>query len=93
KTPSSSSSSSESRSESVKDLLRYLTVDDVKAWLRRTMFHQLVEAWFTHNVDGKELIEISRTGCLTNETFMISGYELISFKDILNRFGFEFELD
>ncbi|CAF1301957.1 unnamed protein product [Didymodactylos carnosus] len=93
KIPSSSSSSSDSCSESAKDLLKQLTVEDVKTWLQKTMFHRLAETWFRNNVNGKELLEISKTGRLTNGTFMLSGYELIQFRDILNRFGFELELE
>ena len=93
KTPSSTPSSSESCSESAKDLLKELTIQDVKAWLQQTMFRHLAEKWFTYNVNGKELLEISKTGHLTNGTFMLSGYDLIRFKDILNRFGFELELE
>ncbi len=93
KTPSSTPSSSESCSESAKDLLKQLTVEDVKAWIQQTIFRHLAETWFTYNVNGKELIEISKTGRLTNGTFILSGYELVRFKDILHRYGFELELE
>ncbi|CAF0871300.1 unnamed protein product [Rotaria sordida] len=89
---SSSPSSSESCSESAKDLITQLTVEHVKNWLRQTRFHHLAATWFTINVNGKELLEISKTGSLTNDTSMLSRYELIQFKDILNRFGFKLEL-
>ncbi|CAF4914953.1 unnamed protein product, partial [Rotaria sp. Silwood2] len=78
---------------SAKDLLKQLTVEDVKTWLQRTMFHHLAETWFTYNVNGKELLEINKTGHLTNGTFMLSGNELVQFKHILNCFGFELELE
>ncbi|CAF1127527.1 unnamed protein product [Rotaria sordida] len=90
---SSSPSSSESCSESAKDLITQLTVEHVKNWLRQTRFHHLAATWFTINVNGKELLEISKTGSLTNDTSMLSRYELIQFKDILNRFGFKLELE
>ncbi|CAF1433114.1 unnamed protein product, partial [Didymodactylos carnosus] len=93
KNPSSSPSSSDSCPESAKDLLKQLTVEDVKTWLQQTMFRHLAETWFIHNVNGKELLEIAKTGRLTNGTFVLSGYELIQFKDILNCFGFEQELE
>ncbi|CAF3706375.1 unnamed protein product [Rotaria sp. Silwood1] len=92
-TASSSPSSSESCPESAKDLIKQLTVEHVKTWLQQTRFHHLAETWFTYNVNGKELLEISKTGHLTNGTFMLSEYELVQFKDILNRFGFELELE
>jgi len=69
-----------------------LTINEVKEWVEQTRFHHLADTWFTHNVNGKELLEISKTGRLTNNTFIFSGYELEQFKDILNRFGFELEL-
>ncbi|CAF0970010.1 unnamed protein product [Didymodactylos carnosus] len=92
KASSSTPSSSDSCSESAKDLLKQLTIEDVKTWLQQTMFHHLAETWFTYNVNGKELLAISNTGRLTNGTFILSGYELVRFKDILNRFGYELEL-
>jgi hypothetical protein len=92
-TTSSTPSSSDSCSESAKDLIKQLTVEDVKTWLQQTMFYELAETWFRHNVNGKELLEISRTGHLTNGTFILSGYKLVQFRDILNRFGFELELE
>ncbi len=73
--------------------LKKLTVDGVKAWLQQTMFRDLADEWFKYNVNGTELLEISKTGHLTNGTFILSGYELTRFKDILNRFGFELELE
>ena len=69
-----------------------MTINEVKEWVEQTRFHHLADTWFTHNVNGKELLEISKTGRLTNNTFIFSGYELEQFKDILNRFGFELEL-
>jgi len=92
-TPSSTPSSSDSCSESAKDLLKQLTVEDVKNWLQQTMFHYLAETWFTLRVNGKDLLEISQTGNLRNGTFMLSGCDLVRFKDILNRFGCELELE
>ncbi|CAF1503374.1 unnamed protein product [Rotaria sordida] len=89
----STPSSSESCSESGKDLIKQLTVDDVKNWVGQTRFHDLAETWYQYNVNGKELLEISKTGHLTNGTLILSGYELVQFQVILNRFGFELELE
>ena len=71
KSPSSSTSSSDSCPESGKDLIQGLTAEDVIKWVRQTMFHPLAETWFIHNVDGKELLEMSKTGHLT-VTFVLS---------------------
>ena len=69
-----------------------MTINEVKEWVEQTRFHHSADTWFTHNVNGKELLEISKKGLMTNGTLMFSGYELEQFKDILNRFGFELEL-
>ncbi|CAF2066537.1 unnamed protein product [Rotaria magnacalcarata] len=87
----STPSSSESCSKSAKDLLKRLTTKEVKTWLEQTSYNDLAESWFTQNVNGQELLQISRTGCLINGTFMLSLYDSIKFKDMLNRFELELE--
>ncbi|CAF4439332.1 unnamed protein product [Rotaria socialis] len=87
----STPSSSESCSKSAKDLLKRLTTKEVKTRLEQTRYNDLAESWFTQNVNGQELLQISRTGCLINGTFMLSLYDSIKFKDMLNRFELELE--
>ena len=90
-TSSSTPSSSDSCPESAKDLISQLSVAEVKAWAQQTMFHDVAETWFKCNVNGKELLQISKTGRLTNGTVLLAGYDLVRFKDILDRLGWELE--
>lgn len=87
----STPSSSKSCLESVKDLIRQLAVEEVKIWLQNTMFRYLAELCIKHRMDGKELLEISKTARLKNDTLMLSGYELVTLKDVVNCLGFELE--